>query len=215
MKSHTGGAILFGTGAVLCKSTKQKLNTKSSTKAEVVGASDYIPNTIWLRMFLEAQGYSVTSNILYQDNQSAMRLEKNGWASAGQKSRHIDIHYFFIKDRLMQERMLIEHCPTEAMLADFFTKPLQGTLFLKFRSIILGHAHIQMIARPPLTGTEERVGQEVVSDGFNGHSQSNVEGSTYVTSVKTTLPPTHGWTVVNRRLRNERKAHSFDLIPSY
>jgi hypothetical protein len=78
MKSHTGGAILFGTGAVLCKSTKQKLNTKSSTKAEVVGASDYIPNTIWLRMFLEAQGYSVTSNILYQDNQSAMRLEKNG-----------------------------------------------------------------------------------------------------------------------------------------
>jgi hypothetical protein len=63
--------------------------------------------------------------------------------------------------------------------------------------------------------TDQHVGQEVVSDGFNGHSQSDVEGSTYVTSVKTTLPPTHGWTVVNRRLRNERKAHSFDLIPSY
>jgi hypothetical protein len=62
----------------MCKSTKQKLNTKSSTEAEVVGMSDYIPNTIWLRMFLKAQGYSVTSNILYQDNQSAKRLEKNG-----------------------------------------------------------------------------------------------------------------------------------------
>jgi hypothetical protein len=119
MKSHTGGAISFGTGAVMCKSTKQKLNTKSSTKAEVVGMSDYIPNTIWLRMFLEAQGYSVASNILYQDNQSAMHLEKNGRASAGQKSLHIDIRYFFIKDRLIQERMLIEHCPAEAMLADF------------------------------------------------------------------------------------------------
>jgi hypothetical protein len=59
------------------------------------------------------------------------------------------------------------------------------------------------------------VGQEVISDGFNGHSQSDVEGSMYVTSVKTTLPSTHGWTVVNRRLRDERKAHSFDLIPSY
>jgi hypothetical protein len=77
MKSHTGGAISFGTGAVMCKSTKQKLNTKSSTEAKVVGMSDYIPNTIWLRI-LEAQGYSVMSNILYQDNQSAMHLEKNG-----------------------------------------------------------------------------------------------------------------------------------------
>jgi hypothetical protein len=119
---------------------------------------------------------------------------------AGQKSRHIDIRYFFIKDRLMQERMSIEHCPTEAMLADFFTKPLQGTLFLKFCSFILGHAHIRMIARPPLTGTKERVGREVVNDGFNGHSQGDVGGSTYVTGMKTTLPSTDGWTVVNRRL---------------
>jgi hypothetical protein len=210
MKSHTGGTISFGTGTVMCKSTKQKLNTKSSTEAEVVGTSDYIPNTIWLRMFLEAQGYSVTSNILYQDNQSAMRLEKNGRASAGQKSRHIDIRYFFIKDRLLQERMSIEHCPTEAMLADFFTKPLH-----KFRSVILGHAHIRTIDRPFLTGTEERVGRQVLKDGFNSHSQCDIEGSTYATSIATTLPSTDGWTVVNRRLRNERKAHSFDLIPSY
>jgi hypothetical protein len=72
-----------------------------------------------------------------------------------------------------------------------------------------------MIARPPLTGTEEHVGREVVNDGFNGHSQGDVEGSTYATGMKTTLPSTDGWTVVNRRLRNKCKAHSFDLIPSY
>jgi hypothetical protein len=52
MKSHTGGAISFGTGTVMSKSSKQKLNTKSSTEAEVVGASDYLPNTIWLKYFM-------------------------------------------------------------------------------------------------------------------------------------------------------------------
>jgi len=56
MKSHTGGATSLGRGAIMCKSTKQKLNTKSSTEAEVVGSSDYLPNTIWARTFLAKEG---------------------------------------------------------------------------------------------------------------------------------------------------------------
>jgi hypothetical protein len=78
MKSHTGGAFSLGRGALMCKLTKQKLNTKSSTKAEVVGSSDYLPNVIWAKMFLAEQGYELPDNVLYQDNQSAIRLEKNG-----------------------------------------------------------------------------------------------------------------------------------------
>jgi hypothetical protein len=121
MKSHTGGAMSFGRGAVLCKSSKQKLNTKSSTEAELVGASDYLPNTIWVKMFLSAQGYNVEKNEFLQDNQSAMKLEMNGRASCGQKSRHIDIRYFFMKDRITTEGVDVVYCPTEEMLADFFT----------------------------------------------------------------------------------------------
>ncbi len=52
MKSHTGGAMSFGRGVILCKSAKQKLNTKSSTEAEFVGASDYLPSTIWVKNFM-------------------------------------------------------------------------------------------------------------------------------------------------------------------
>ena len=77
MKSHTGGVMSFGLGGFVCKLSKQKLNTKSSTEAEVVGASDYLPNTLWIQMFLAEQGYVLDSNILDQDNESAMRLEKN------------------------------------------------------------------------------------------------------------------------------------------
>ena len=111
MKSHTGGCISFGRGAIMCKSTKQKLNTKSSTEAELVGASDYLPNTIWVKNFLEAQGYEIKENIYHQDNESAIRLKKNGRASSGQKTRHIDIRYFFIKDRVETENITIKHCP--------------------------------------------------------------------------------------------------------
>jgi hypothetical protein len=132
MKSHTGGAMSLGRGAVMCKSSKQKLKTKSSTEAELVGASDYLPNTIWAKMFLESQGHKIQENQFLQDNQSAMKLEVNGRASCGQKSRHIDIRYFFMKDRIETEGIEVVYCPTEDMLADFFTKPLQGSLFEKF-----------------------------------------------------------------------------------
>ena len=85
------------------KASKQKLNTKSSTESELVGASDYIPWTMWTKRFLEEQGYILKRNIFYQDNESAMRMESNGRKSAGDKSRHINIRYFFIKDVLQRE----------------------------------------------------------------------------------------------------------------
>jgi hypothetical protein len=93
MKSHTGGVMSMVTGVLAYKSSKQKLNTKSSTEAELVGASDYIPSTIWSKRFLEAQGHVITNNIFEQDNESAIQLEKNGRASVGKQSRHIDIRY--------------------------------------------------------------------------------------------------------------------------
>ena len=55
---------------------------------------------MWVRNFLEAQGYTVRDNIVYQDNQSAMLLEKNGRKSSTKNTRHMDIRYFFITDTL-------------------------------------------------------------------------------------------------------------------
>ena len=129
MKSHTGGIISFGIGGLIGKSLKQKLNTKSSTEAELVGASDYLTHTLWVRLFMEAQGYAITENYFEQDNESAIKLEKNGRLSAGPKSRHIDIRHFWIKDRVRDAGITVRHCPTLQMIGDFFTKPLEGALF--------------------------------------------------------------------------------------
>ena len=76
MKSHTGGVVSFGTGVLYGKSAKQKLNAKSSTEAELVGASDYIPWTIWVKRFMKYQGYHISSSVFYQDNENAIKLEK-------------------------------------------------------------------------------------------------------------------------------------------
>ena len=91
MRGHTGGLMSMGRGIIQGKASKQKLNTKSSTESELVGASDYIPWTVWANMFLEGQGYILRRNIFYQDNESAMRMESNGRKSAGDKSRHITL----------------------------------------------------------------------------------------------------------------------------
>jgi hypothetical protein len=157
MKSHTGGVMSFGTGGFICKSSKQKLNTKSFTEAEVVGASDYLPNILWVKMFMAKQGYVIEDNFLEQDNESAIKMESNGKSSAGPRSRHIDIRYFWIKDRTKSAGIKIRHCPTLQMLGDFFTKPLQGNLFRKFRDVILGYKHTSTLMITPSPSDEERV----------------------------------------------------------
>ena len=91
MKSHTDGMIYMGRGALYSDSNKHKLNTKNSTEAELVGVDNLMPQILWMQYFLEAQGMKVYDNVVYQDNNSAMKLEMNGRSSIGKKIRHIDI----------------------------------------------------------------------------------------------------------------------------
>jgi hypothetical protein len=159
MRSHTGGVISYGRGGLICKSKKQSINTKSSTEAELVGASDYLPNTLYVKKFMASQGFDTNEAIFYQDNEAAIKMESNGKASCGQRSRHIDIRYFFITDHAKTQSISITHCPTGIMLADFFTKPLQGSLFRLFRSVLLGDIpHSALSSMAPTSGNEERVG---------------------------------------------------------
>ena len=94
MRSQTGCCLSMGRGSVYSMARKQKLNTTSSTEAELVGVNDAMTQILWTRQFLLSQGVEVANNILYQDNQSAILLEKNGMASSSRRTRHIDIRYF-------------------------------------------------------------------------------------------------------------------------
>ena len=137
-RSHTGAVMTFGKGSPIGLSKKQKLNTRSSTEAELVGADDAATMILWTGLFMEKQGYPLEKNILYQDNKSAILLEKNGRRSAGKRSRALNVRYFFLTDQVEKKNLSIEYCPTDEMWADFMTKPLQGEKFIKFRNDILG-----------------------------------------------------------------------------
>ena len=137
MRSHTGGAMSLGKGIIYGTSTRQKLNTRSSTEAELVAVDDCMSQILWTRNFLDAQGYNINDCIVYQDNKSAILLEQNGRASSSKQTRHINIRYYFVTDCANCGEITIKHCPTVEMIGDFFTKPLQGGLFIKFRDRIL------------------------------------------------------------------------------
>jgi len=65
-------------GALKSSSMKQKINTRSSTEAELVAVDDMISSIVWTKNFLIAQGYDLKDNILYQENTSAMRIRFEG-----------------------------------------------------------------------------------------------------------------------------------------
>jgi len=80
MRSHTGATMVMGKGSLYSTSTRQKINTKSSTEAELVGVDDEMPMILWTKYFLETQGYQVKDSSISQDNQSAILLKKMGGA---------------------------------------------------------------------------------------------------------------------------------------
>jgi hypothetical protein len=137
MKSHTGAIISLGQGPVHVMSKKQQLATKSSTEAELVGVSDAMPQVLWVREFMIAQGYAVGRVLLFQDNQSTIALARKG-RSTSARTRHISIRYFFVKDRVDAGEVEIEYLPTGEMRADIMTKPLQGDLFKRMREALMG-----------------------------------------------------------------------------
>ena len=138
MKGHTGTFVTMGKGAVFAKSSKQKIVCKSSTEAELVGLSDSLTPVIWLRNFLGALGYTMDASVVHQDNKSTITLSEKG-RSTSQRTRHMNIKYFYVKDRIVQKEIKIVYTPTENMIADFFTKPLQGSLFVKFRDLVMNN----------------------------------------------------------------------------
>ena len=137
-RGHTCGTMSLGKDSIINKSAKQKLNTSSSTEVELVGTYEMMLKILWTNYFLQEQGYGSSPALVYQDNMSAMLLEKNGKLSSTKWTKYVCICYYLIHDRWKQGEIDIQHCSTDEMVVDCLTKPLRGKKFIKFRAIILG-----------------------------------------------------------------------------
>jgi len=116
---------MFGRGAVSSSSNIMKCNTKSSTETELISLADKLADVIWMRYFIECQGYDIDEYIIFQDNMSALSLEKNGRISSSKRTKHIKAKYFLIKDYYDAGEIDVKFCPTDEMWADVLTKPLR------------------------------------------------------------------------------------------
>ena len=89
-----------------------------------------------------------------------------------------------MKDKVDKKVVRIEYCPTTLMLADYFTKALQGNVFRRFRDVIMGYTHINDLLLDPGFLLKERV--EKLNNIVIKKSETKNEGSlmTYASIVK-------------------------------
>ena len=108
-KGHTGAMLTMGGGALINVSRKHKLNIGSSTKLKLISIANVLRILMWSKYFMEAQGYTIKNNVLYQNNKSTTLLAKNGRMLAGKANKHIKNRFFLITDTISQEELIV-HC---------------------------------------------------------------------------------------------------------
>ena len=135
-KSHTGAIWSLGIGTFYAGSSKQKIVTKSSWEAELVAFSDQMSEVLGVQQFLADLGFQITP-VIHQDNTSTILSTANG-SGASNRTRHVNIRYFWTTQYIDDGTVTVEYTPTGEMIADILTKPLQGELFRRLRALLLG-----------------------------------------------------------------------------
>lgn len=80
------------------------------------------------------------TNIVYQDNMSALSLAKNGYASRSKCTKHVNAKYLYVRHYHKSGELALKYCPTDEMWADVLNKRLQGSKFSKMRAFLMNCA---------------------------------------------------------------------------
>jgi hypothetical protein len=132
-KSTSGYLFKFAGGTICHRSSKQKLVTTSTTEAEYVGLTHAAKEAAWLARLLQQIGYlgkDARPIKLYGDNQPSIHLVHA--EGHHERTKHVDIYYHYIKDRVRDGHIQLEHVGTKEMAADGLTKPLDDVAHNQF-----------------------------------------------------------------------------------
>jgi len=125
----------FGSGAVSWSSKKQPTIALSSIEAEYKGAAIAACEVVWLQKLLSDLGQLVDAPVvIYCDNISNILLANNLVYHA--RTKHIEVHYHFIREKILAKEIDLIHVSTEDQVADIFTKALSTDKFRKFRKML-------------------------------------------------------------------------------
>lgn len=127
-RSTTGYVFCLANGAITWNSKRQRLVTLSTTEAEYVAASTATRELVWLRKLLSDIGCPCEeATTLFIDNQSTIKLVKN--PVFHKRTKHIDIHYHFIREKLDEKLVKVKYIPSEEQRADILTKAVTRDRF--------------------------------------------------------------------------------------
>jgi hypothetical protein len=187
-------------GAAMSFSRGQKLNVRSSIECKLVRIDDAIPQMMWGKHFIEAQGWTVEHNILYQDNKSIILLVTNGRSSSSKRTKDINHRYFFIKEKVVCGNLEIRHALTEEMWSDVLTKPQQGMMFKRTRAELMNvdvnyddkiehkNTHLKLLPQDIETISTKSV-ELLAKSGVTGPYHKKRNGNPTVVSVTKQLLP--------------------------
>ena len=131
--SVSGYVSIMGGGAITWGSRKQTSVSLSLTESEYVALADAAREITWLRNLLEGLGYKqYAPTKLYGDNNGALAIAKN--PQYHKRTKHFDTRNHYIRQKVKESVIEIEHCPTSKMTADIFTKALPKPKFQLHRT---------------------------------------------------------------------------------
>ena len=134
-RSSTSGSIFFFRGGpVAWSSKKQTCIALSTTEAEYVAACEATKTAVWLRCLLQDFTGKEEQIPVMCDNQGAVKLVYN--PEFHPKTKHIALRYHFIRRATEEKKINVDYVATKDQLADIFTKPLPGPVFMKMRKRI-------------------------------------------------------------------------------
>jgi hypothetical protein len=131
-KSISGYCFFFLNSLISWSSRKQRIVSTSSTESEYYALTNTIKEAIWIRLFLSLTELPFPTPFpIFCDNQSTCTIANTDAISS--RTKHIDVHYHFIRQHITDGIFSTVWIPTTDMTADIFTKPLLSTLFLRHR----------------------------------------------------------------------------------
>jgi len=132
--STSGYCFLLASGLISWYSKKQTVIARSTANAEYISLSLAAQEAVWLKRLFSEIGVNFESIVVKDDSQAAIAMSKNPVHHA--KSKHIEVHYHFIREEVERGTITLEYCSTSDMVADLLTKALPKVQFQKLRALM-------------------------------------------------------------------------------
>ena len=133
-RSRSGFVTTFGGAAVTWMSRKQSVVALSTTEAEYVAASEGAREAVWLTRLLKELTSISKPPIMLVDNLSTVKLIRN--PEFHRRTKHIEVRFHYVREKVLDGELQLEHVPSQRQLADMFTKNLPAPSFLNNRKSI-------------------------------------------------------------------------------